>query len=111
MPEKTEAAVDQKKPPAIEPVTIEETKPEEEAKAPEPVPFPEPSLQRPGPTPAQHEWMQKHPDYAPMAHATIKFSDRGNLHADGTFVPESVHPCMDGGGVISVGKPISARRR
>lgn len=82
-----------------------EKKPEQ----PKPVPFVEPQSIRPGATAQQRAWLSNHPQYAPMAHGMINFSDRGTLHADGTFVSEVNHPPMDGGGAISVGIPISRR--
>lgn len=95
-----------------------EAKPVEEGtteveEAPEPIPFMEPVTfitQRAQPTHEQREWLRKHPAYAPMAHGFVNFRDRGTLHPDGTFIPEAQHPPMDGGGPISVGIPVSARR-
>lgn len=77
----------------------------------EPVPFVEPEMIKPGPTPQQTNWLANHRQYVPMAHNMSRFSDRGTLHIDGSFVSETVHPPMDGGGAISVGIPFSARQR
>jgi len=96
---------------AAEPVAVEDAKPADAEATPKAVPFVEPVAIKAGPTAEQRNWLANHPQYAPMAHGTILFSDRGTLHVDGTFVGEQLHPPMDGGGAISVGIPISSRRR
>lgn len=81
------------------------------AEAPPAEPFVESAAVLPQRSAAQIEWMRQHPDYAPMAHGAVRFINRGTLLADGTFLPEAQHPPMDGGGAMSVGVPVSTRRR
>ena len=66
------------------------------------------------PTPEQHAWLRKNKGYARTSHAGIaaKFTSRGTLHSDGTFVPESGRtPVLDGNGSFGVGVVIAKRRR
>lgn len=68
---------------------------------------PPPPPQRSAPTQAQHDWLARNPHYIRSSHAYSRFINRGTLHPDGTFVPETVHPVMDGNGCFGVGIPLS----
>ena len=63
------------------------------------------------PTPAQHAWLKKNKSYVRTSHVRVKFSSRGTLYPDGSFVGEKVHPVMDGGGAFGVGILVAKRRR
>ena len=64
------------------------------------------------PTKAQLDWLKKHKSYVRSTHLQMKFSERGTLHPDGTFVAASGRtPVMDGNGAFGVGVPIVKRRR
>jgi hypothetical protein len=65
------------------------------------------------PTAEQHAWLRKNPGYIRTSHVrNAKFSKRGTLRADGTFIPESGKiPIMDGNGGFGVGILQAKRRR
>ena len=72
-----------------------------------PVPYVETPIAPPaGPTVAQHEWMAKHPRHIRHTGHRGRFIERGTLHADGSFIPESQHPVMDGPSCFGVGIPV-----
>jgi hypothetical protein len=72
------------------------------------VPFVEPApAPRQPPTKAQHDWLQKNPQYIPSARFFGRMVERGTLHSDGSYVPEAKHPVIDGmEGSIGVGIPL-----
>ena len=80
----------------------------EAAPTPDPVPFAHgvtPHLKPP--TSAQHEWLQKNTRYRRTGHTPLgRFTFRGTLMEDGTFISEDKMPVMDGGGNFGVGIPI-----
>lgn len=65
-----------------------------------------PAPQSSGPTAAQHEWLQKNPGHVRASHHFGRMVNRGTLHADGSFVPEALHPVMDGPDCFGVGIPV-----
>lgn len=87
----------------------------QEEKRHEPVEFKHPPHRASPPTSAQHAWMLKHKStHLRMSHArSAKFTNRGTLHPDGTFVQEALgRPVMDGNGCFGVGiMKIPAKRR
>ncbi len=64
------------------------------------------------PTFEQKVWLAKNKDHQIMSHhRSVRFSNRGTLKPDGSFVPESAHPVMDGAGQFGVGVPLAETRR
>lgn len=65
------------------------------------------------PTAAQRAWLGSHKTYVRMSHhRAMKFSARGTLKQDGSFIPETAgHPVHDGGGDFGVGIPNAPARR
>jgi hypothetical protein len=72
--------------------------------------FTQPISPPPGPTVAQQNWMRSNPRYVRTSHTPARFDARGTLHPDGSFIPEDVHPVMDGNGSFGVGIPLGSRR-
>ena len=63
-------------------------------------------------TPEQQAWMKAHPGYVRTSHTRGKFTKRGTLRPDGTFVPVADgSPVIDGNGSFGVGVPAVSRRR
>lgn len=65
-----------------------------------------PAPQSAGPTQAQHDWLQKHPNYVRSSHHFGRMVIRGTLYADGSFIPEDRHPVMDGPDCFGIGVPV-----
>ena len=66
------------------------------------------------PTAEQNAWLKANPAYTRSSHTglTAKFTKRGTLRPDGTFVPETGRtPVMDGNGSLGVGVLIVSRKR
>lgn len=67
-----------------------------------------------GPSAAQTAWLRANKAFVRMSHVRhiLKFSNRGTLREDGTFVAESGRtPVTDGNGSFGVGVPVIRRRR
>ena len=64
------------------------------------------AAQRRGPSAAQHAWLQAHPNYMQASHFFGRMVERGTLHEDGSFIPETKTPAMDGPSCFTVGIPL-----
>ena len=63
-------------------------------------------------TKAQSDWLKARKNYMRTSHTRLKFTNKGTLQADGTFVAASGRtPVMDGNGSFGVGTPVLKRRR
>jgi hypothetical protein len=66
------------------------------------------------PTAEQQAWLKANKRHVRTSHVrtSAKFTNRGTLRPDGTFVPETGRtPVMDGNGSFGVGVMIAKRRR
>lgn len=66
------------------------------------------------PTEAQRQWLGKNKGYARMSHVAhlARFTQRGTLYPDGTFIAETGRtPLTDGNGAFSIGKMVVTKRR
>ena len=65
------------------------------------------------PTAEQQRWLSANKAFKRMSHDIVgKYSNRGTLFPDGSFVREAKgKPVMDGNGAFGVGVPASIRKR
>ena len=105
MPEEPQAeAPEAQKPPPVDP-------PVDPGPDPEPPPLvlvtDPPPPQNDPPTQAQSDWMLANPQYVTTPHDRVgRFSSRGTLMPDGTFIPATQSPIIDGNGAFGVGIPV-----
>jgi hypothetical protein len=69
-------------------------------------PFVSASAPPKGPSAEQHAWLQNNPRYVRASHFFGRTIERGTLHEDGSFVPETKTPAMDGPNCFTVGIPL-----
>jgi hypothetical protein len=99
--------------PSIDRLENGSSAPAEENK-PEPVEFKaEPIKGAPQPTSMQKTWLRDHKSFVRMSHhRAMKFTSRGTLKQDGSFITEAPgRPVHDGNGDFGVGIPTAPARR
>lgn len=62
-------------------------------------------------TPEQQAWMKAHPEYARTSHVRGRFTNKGTLRPDGTFLSQDKSPVLHGNGHFGVGVPVRKGRR